>query len=166
MSKFQLDSSIKNFLDNLFKEIIRYDLVPKIQKAIRMFRREKNLLYIDKTSQGLNSVVKSQTNPKKLEYACSIKSDGSYFCGTQNLRPCGGLRGSICKHIILSFIAAIKEDENNSEEMIQWIKKTLSIRPKLEKSEATSIFIKYTHALEGKIEWRPVEIYPEDFLAF
>lgn len=161
-----IDDNISSFLGKLLKEIHKSNLPPKIQKAIRMFKKEKNLLYVDKTDEVLRSVIKSQTNPEKLEYSCSVYHDGRFFCGTQNLRPCGGLRGSICKHIILTLIASIKQNIISERELIDWIKKTIDNTPVLLKPEATAIFLKYKNALEGKIEWRPVEVYPEDFIAF
>lgn len=168
MKKEQLDSKIKLFLNNLYDAIYQSNLAPKIQKAIRMFRKEKNLLYIDKTEDFLKAVIKSQTHPEKLEYACSIKPDGTFFCGTQNLYTCGGLRGSICKHIILALIGTIKQGLAQRSELINWVQNSLIHRPtfKDHKAEAAAIFLKYKNALDGKIEWRPVEIYPEDFSAF
>ena len=171
MTKIQLDNRLVDFRSDLMNAIQHSNLAPKIHKAINMLRREKNLLYIEKTEGNLKAVVKSQTNPKKLEYACSIKADGTFFCGTQNLRPCGGLRGTICKHIILTLIATVKQEYMPNDELIDWVKKTIQNRPKLNKPEATSIFMHYKDAVNGnldalkQIEWRPVEILPEDFMA-
>jgi hypothetical protein len=50
--------------------------------------------------------------------------------------------------------------------MIKWVDKTKLNKPYFDKNEATGIFLKYQNALEGVIEWRPVEILPEDFFAF
>ena len=171
MTKIQLDERLGNFRRDLMNAIQHSNLAPKIHKAIDMLRREKNLLYIEKTEENLKAVVKSQTNPNKLDYACSIKSDGSFFCGTQNLYPCGGLRGTICKHIILTLIATVKQGYMANDELIEWVKKTINNRPKLNKPEASSIFMHYKDATNGsldsikQIEWRPVEILPEDFMA-
>lgn len=171
MTKIQLDERLSDFRRDLMNSIQHSNLAPKVYKAINMLRREKNLLYIEKAEGNLKAVVKSQTNPKKLEYACSIKADGSFFCGTQNLYPCGGLRGTICKHIILTLIATVKEGYMKNDELIDWVKKTINNRPKLNKSEATSIFLHYKDVINGnldavkQIEWRPVEILPEDLMA-
>lgn len=171
MTKIQLEERLREFRRDLMTAIQHSNLAPKINKAINMLRREKNLLYIEKTQGNLKAVVKSQTNPNKLDYACSLKADGSFFCGTQNLYPCGGLRGTICKHIILTLIATVKQGYMNNDEIIDWVKKTINNRPKLNKSEATSIFLHYKTALNAEsngvkeIEWRPVEMLPEDFMA-
>ncbi|MFX1410386.1 MAG: hypothetical protein ACFFA6_08535 [Promethearchaeota archaeon] len=164
--KLPIDDKILRFINTLNKNINDERIPPRINKAISMFRREKNLLYIDKDDDSLKAVIKSQTKPNQLEYAISLKSNGDFFCGTQNLFPCGGLRGKVCKHIILALVAVIKSGVGTQNEMIKWVDNTLSHRPKFIKSEATEIFIKYKYALEGKIEWRPIEVLPEDFMAF
>lgn len=166
MTKIEEDNKIWNFLDSLSTALLKSNIPPKISKAVRMYKKEKNLLYIDNAEQSLKAVVKSQTQPNKLEYACCLNDDGTYFCGTQNLYSCGGLRGSICKHIILSLIATVKEGLMTKSQLIDWVKKSVDIKPKFNKPEATKIFLKYKDALDGKIEWRPIEVYPEDFMAF
>ncbi|NHI94511.1 MAG: hypothetical protein EAX96_18615 [Candidatus Lokiarchaeota archaeon] len=168
MSIGQIDIDILNFVMNL-KNSIPDSALPithKIDKGISMFKRERNLLYIDKTDEGLKAAIKSQSHPENLEYAISLKLDGSFFYGTQNLHPCGGLKGRICKHMILALIATIKQGLSNQKDLIQWVKNSVNFKPKLEKIEATAIFLRNKNALEGKIEWRPVEIFPEDFMAF
>lgn len=161
-----VSEDILKFVDKLNSSIRDEKIPPRINKAIRMFRKESNLLYVDKTDNSLRAIVKSQTHPDKLEYAVSLNSDGNFFCGTQNLYSCGGLRGKICKHIILALIATIKSKQATINEIISWVNNTISFKPKLIKPEATAIFLKYQNAVEGKIEWRPVEILPEDFMAF
>lgn len=160
-----LDTNLLNFIKSL-EHSLNSMVYGKVDKAISMFKRERNLLYITRESDAISAVIKSQSHPYELEYAIKLNSDGSFFCGTQNLRPCGGLRGQICKHIILALIAVIKSKEATPNELIEWVKKSEQKRPEFIKQSATEIFLKYKMALEGKIEWRPVEIMPEDFMAF
>jgi len=163
--KHQIESDLKEFTHKIITTFHDSYIGPKVQKAISMFKKQRNLLYIDKTNNGFKAVIKSQSQPKKYEYACTLRRDGSYFCSSQNLYRCGGLRGGICKHIILSLIATFKQGNASSQELVDWVRKSLSYKAKLDKSEATAIFLKYKNALEGKIEWRPVEIFPEDLMA-
>ena len=86
-----IDDQIYKFVNRLSSSIRDETIPPRISKAIRMFKKESNLLYVDKGTESLTAVVKSQTHPDKLEYAISLNKDGSFFCGTQNLHPCGGL---------------------------------------------------------------------------
>lgn len=160
------DDRILKFVNQLNSSITDEKIPPRIDKAIKMYKKEVNLLYIDKNDEFLKAVVKSQSHPDKLEYAVKISSKGRFFCGTQNLRPCGGLRGKICKHIILALIAVIKSEQGTIDDMIKWVEKTKAYTPFFDKHEATGIFLRYQNALEGVIEWRPVEILPEDFFAF
>lgn len=159
------NDKIFNFVEKLRFSIKDEKIPPRIFKAIKMYKKESSLLYIDKTNESLKAVIKSQTNPDTLEYAVYLHSSGSFFCGTQNLHPCGGLRGKICKHIILALIAAIKSEQGTINELINWVDKTRNMRPNFIKSNATAIFLKYQNAIQGIIEWRPVEILPEDFIA-
>jgi hypothetical protein len=167
MAKKQMDEGVKNFLTFLLGAFQNTEIESKVEKAIKMFRKERNLLFIDKTDETLKAVIKSQTHPEELEYACTIGQDGTYFCCTQNLHRCGGLRGGICKHILLSLIASIKQGSGMDKELLEWVRNSMR-QPAavLDKKEATVIFLKYKNALDGKIEWRPVEVYPEDFMAF
>jgi hypothetical protein len=166
-----LDGSIDKFVNALGKAM-GADITGRIANAIKMFRKERNLLYVFRDSDGISAVIKSQTHPEELEYAVTINKDGSFFCGTQNLHPCGGLRGAICKHIILALLAIIKSQAATSKELIEWVKKTKDQKPVFLKPQANKIFANYRLALKGelvtneKIEWRPVEMVPEDFMAF
>jgi len=160
------DNKILKFVNQLKSSIADEKIPPRIEKAIRMYKKETNLLYIDKNNDSFKAVIKSQSHPDKLEYAVKLSSKGRFFCGTQNLRPCGGLRGKICKHIILALVAVIKSDQGTSDEMIKWVERTNLYVPHFNKDEATAIFLKYSNALTGMIEWRPVEVLPEDFFAF
>lgn len=78
---FPIDDRILLFIDKLKKSINDEKIPPRIDKAIRMFRREKNLLYIDKDNNSLKAVIRSQTKPDQLEYAISLKRNGEFFVG-------------------------------------------------------------------------------------
>src|SRR5439155_26989897 len=75
----------------------------KIDKATKMLKAELFQLFNDVTDAYMSGVVKSQTDPD-LVYACRIESSGQYACCTQNLNFCGGLGGSVCKHLLVLMI--------------------------------------------------------------
>jgi hypothetical protein len=162
-----LDHSILTFIEELTRANVNPALVPKITKAVTMFKKERNLLYIDGDpgTGTMRAVIKSQTHPDELEYAVFLDHAGKFFCTTQNLRPCGGLRGQICKHIVLGLVAMVKSGIMDGCELSGWVGQTVANRPALDKDEATQIFLKYKNALSGQVDWRPVEILPEDFMA-
>lgn len=161
------DDSILTLVKEITQSNADPALVTKITKAITMFKKERNLLYIDgdPVAGTMKAVIKSQTHPDELEYAVFLNKAGRFFCTTQNLRPCGGLRGQICKHIVLGMIAIAKSGTMDSRDLSGWVRQTINNRPALDKDEATQIFLKYKDALDGKLDWRPVEILPEDLMA-
>ena len=50
--KKPLEGNLKIFVDDIVDNLSNYYVGPKVQKAITMFRKERNLLYIDKTEDG------------------------------------------------------------------------------------------------------------------
>ena len=135
---------------------------PKIQKATSMLKAAGFQLFNDLTDESLAGVVKSQTDPD-LVYACRIDHEGQYACCTQNLNICGGLRGSICKHLLVLIIGLVKAGELDPTTIDGWIAKTHSGKPELDKEAMGAIFIKYKGAEAGEVDWRPTETLPEDY---
>ena len=111
---------------------------------------------------ALNGVVKSQTDPD-LVYACRIESRRAYACCTQNLNICGGLRGSICKHLLVLIIGLVKAGELDPSTIDEWVAKTHDAKPELNKETMGEIFIRYKGAEAGEVDWRPTETVPEDY---
>jgi uncharacterized protein YjbI with pentapeptide repeats len=136
----------------------------KIDKATKMLKAEKFQLFNDITDAHLNGVVKSQTDPD-LVYACRIESGGKYACCTQNLNICGGLRGSICKHLLVLIIGLVKAGQLDPSTIDGWIAKTHDAKPELDKEIMGEIFIRYKGAEAGEVDWRPTETVPEDYYA-
>ena len=68
----------------------------------------------------LVGVVKSQSDPD-LVYSCRLNKDGDYACCTQNLNVCGGLRGALCKHLLVLIIGLTKGGELDPTLVKQWI---------------------------------------------
>ncbi len=161
-----IDIDSKDEIAKFAKSLGKFSDGSRISKALSMLRRDKNMLFIERVDQGLRAVVLSQTDPARLNYATALNDDGSFFCGTQNLRPCGGLRGKVCKHILLTGLAAIKSTSATTEEVIKWLQESVKKTPFLDKTEATRVLAKFKDAQDGKLEWRAVELVPEDFMAF
>ena len=136
----------------------------KIDKATKMLKAERFKLFNDITDTHLAGVIKSQTDPE-LVYACRIESDGQYACCTQNLNICGGLRGSICKHLLVLIIGLVKAGELDPGAIDAWVAKTHDTKPELNKETMGEIFIKYKGAEAGEVDWRPTETLPEDYYA-
>src|SRR4051812_27886429 len=72
----------------------------RMTKVTSMLGAERFQLFSSVTDDHVLGVVKSQTDAD-LVYACRLTSAGDFFCCTQNLNHCGGLRGALCKHLLL-----------------------------------------------------------------
>jgi uncharacterized protein YjbI with pentapeptide repeats len=136
----------------------------KVDKATKMLKKEGFKLFNDVTAASLSGVVKSQTDPD-LVYACRITSDGDYACCTQNLNICGGLRGSVCKHLLVLIFGLVQAGELDPATIDGWVAKSQAKAAELNKDAMGEIFLKYKGAEAGEIDWRPTETLPEDFYA-
>lgn len=136
----------------------------KIDKATKMLKASGFQLFNDITAEHLAGVVKSQSDPD-LVYACRIDHEGKYACCTQNLNVCGGLRGSICKHLLVLIIGLVKAGELDPATIDGWVAKSNDTKPELDKESMGEIFIRYKGAEAGEVDWRPTETVPEDYYA-
>lgn len=137
----------------------RYD------NAMSMLKQESFQLFSNVDNESVTGVVLSQSNDSLL-YSCRLTSSGQYSCCTQNLKPCGGLRGAVCKHILVLVIGLAHAGELNLNDADTWIRASLMQRPALDKDLATQTFLKYKSVEAGEVDWRPTETTPEDFYAF
>lgn len=137
----------------------------RLKKALSMLKAESFQLFSEQDTSGVIGVVKSQTDPD-LIYACKLGSEGTFCCCTQNLNPCGGLRGALCKHILVLVIGLTKAGQLDSTEAAKHVMASKSEVPKLDKGRMTGVFLKYKGAETGEVDWRPTETIPEDYYAF
>lgn len=155
----QLD--FQSFLERLQSNVDqgRYD------NALSMLKQDSFKLFSNVDKDSVTGVVLSQTSDSLL-YSCRLTSSGQYSCCTQNLRPCGGLRGAVCKHILVLVVGLSHAGELDLNDADTWIRATQMQRPELDKDNATQTFLKYKSVEAGEIDWRPTETTPEDFYAF
>ncbi|MAQ15800.1 MAG: hypothetical protein CMN30_13520 [Sandaracinus sp.] len=137
----------------------------KLKKALKMLKADRFELFDDVKETEVLGVVKSQNDPS-LRYACRLTAGGVYSCCTQNLNVCGGLRGSMCKHLLVLVIGLVKAGQLDPVKADQWIEKTIAIKPELDKDVMSEVFLRYQGAEAGEVDWRPTETVPEDFYAF
>jgi hypothetical protein len=136
----------------------------RLQKAAAMLKAERFQLFADVTASAVTGVVKSQTS-KDLAYSCRLSSDGQFGCGTQNLKPCGGLQGSLCKHLLVLIVGLAKAGKLDPATAANWVEASKAHKPALDKDALSETFLKYKGAEAGEIDWRPTETIPEDFYA-
>jgi hypothetical protein len=129
-----------------------------------MLKAERFQLFADLKEDAIAGVVKSQTS-NDLVYSCRLAADGSFGCCTQNLRHCGGLRGALCKHLLVLIIGLAKAGELDAATVNHWIELSRSRKPTLDEDAMSATFLRYKGAEAGEVDWRPTETIPEDFYA-
>lgn len=129
-----------------------------------MLRKERFHLFTEVADDHVVGVVRSQSTPDRV-YACRLTANGQYTCGTQNLRPCGGLRGKVCKHLLVLTLGLAKSAALDPGTALQWLQLARRRSPGFDKDVMTATFLKYKGVVAGEIDWRPTETVPEDFYA-
>ena len=137
----------------------------KLSKSTKMLKKDSFELFSEVSDEAVYGVVKSQTDPD-LVYSCFLGSDGGFACCTQNLNACGGLRGSLCKHILVLVVGLAKGGELDPTRIDEWVNSSKMNSPQLDKDRMSEVLLKYKGAEAGEIDWRPTETVPEDFFAF
>ncbi len=137
----------------------------KLDNAIKMLKKERFQLFSDHGDKNLSGVVRSQTDAS-LVYGCTMDDKGNYSCATQNLFACGGLKGSLCKHLLVLIIGLVNADVINPSNVANWCAASTACKPKKNDEVTADLFLKYKGAESGEIDWRPTETMPEDYYAF
>jgi hypothetical protein len=136
----------------------------RLDKAKKMLRADRFQLFSEVTDTHVDGVVKSQTDAD-LFYACRLSADGGFSCCTQNLNVCGGLRGALCKHLLVLIIGLAQAEKLDVEKAKTWAKASRKQKPVLDKDAMSACFIRYKGAQAGEVDWRPTETIPEDYYA-
>ncbi|MGN6105517.1 MAG: hypothetical protein ACTHU0_10465 [Kofleriaceae bacterium] len=136
----------------------------RMGKVTKMLRAERFQLFSEVTPEHVTGVVKSQTDAS-LVYACRLAANGGFFCCTQNLNHCGGLRGALCKHLLVLLIGLARSGELAPELAHAWAAASRRHKPALDQDAAAATFVRYKSAEAGELDWRPTETIPEDFYA-
>ncbi len=63
-------------------------------------RNVKKVPYVELYGGRVQGVVSSGSDIKRVYVAFLATGSGDFYCSTNNNRPCGGLRGGPCKHIM------------------------------------------------------------------
>jgi hypothetical protein len=137
----------------------------RMEKALKMLKAESFQLFAEVSSGALVGVVKSQTSAD-LFYSCFLKEGGAFSCCSQHLAPCGGLRGSLCKHLLVLLIGMTKAGELDPGTSCEWVLASRARNPSMDKELMTSTLLRYKGAEAGEVDWRPTETMPEDYYAF
>jgi len=136
----------------------------RLSKAAAMLQTEYFNLFADVNDTGLVGIVRSQT-ARDLVYSCRLGSDGTFACCTQNLKPCGGLLGAPCKHLLVLILGLTKTGQLDPATVNLWLDASRKQKPKIDKDLMSATFLRYKGAEAGEVDWRPTETIPEDYYA-
>jgi uncharacterized protein YjbI with pentapeptide repeats len=136
----------------------------RVRKALAMLKAERFQLFFEVAEDALVGVVKSQSNAE-LVYSCRLTAEGNFGCCTQNLRPCGGLAGKPCKHLLVLVVGLAKAGKLDPATADGWLAAGAERKPEVDKEAMSATFLRYKGAEAGEVDWRPTETIPEDFYA-
>lgn len=154
------DAVLKPFITELGR---RVDMA-RLDKCLEMLRADRFQLFVDVDGDRVVGVVKSQGDAS-LIYACRLTSAGQFACCTQNLNACGGLRGAVCKHVLVLLVGLVQSGGLTSEQALAWVQASRANKPAHDKDAAAAVFVRYKGAEAGEVDWRPTETLPEDYYA-
>ena len=104
----------------------------RVDKALKMLMKERFKLFSRINTEQVIGIVRSQSD-EELVYSCLLTSAGQYACCTQNLKPCGGLRGALCKHLLVLTIGLTKSKVLNPNQAATWVLSSKFHQPKIDK---------------------------------
>jgi len=148
------------FLANLGQKVE----AARMQKAGSMLKAERFQLFAEVKDDSVVGIVKSQSS-RDLVYSCRLTSSGDFGCCTQNLMACGGLRGALCKHLLVLIVGLTKAGQLDPATVNAWADASRAKKPAMDKDIQSESFLKYKGAEAGEVDWRPTETIPEDFYA-
>jgi hypothetical protein len=151
-------------LPGFIKKLTANTDASRMQKVTKMLRADRFQLFNEVTAEHVTGVVKSQTD-SDLVYACRLGANGDFFCCTQNLAHCGGLRGALCKHLLVLIVGLTQSGQLDPALAHAWTLGSRKKKPVLDSTAATSTFVRYKGAQAGEVDWRPTETIPEDYYA-
>lgn len=67
--------------------------------ALSRPRKVDKVPFVELYAGRLQGVVSSGSDVDRVYVSCFESGSGNFYCSTNNNRPCGGLRGSPCKHL-------------------------------------------------------------------
>lgn len=70
-------------------------------------RSVKKVPFVELMSGRVQGVVSSGSDVQRVYVSFFESGSGNFYCSTNNNRPCGGLGGRPCKHIVLMIDEAI-----------------------------------------------------------
>jgi hypothetical protein len=134
----------------------------RLARAVEMLKAERFRLYTQVEPDSILGVVKSQTSPD-LAYSCRLTADGRFGCCTPNLAACLGLRGALCKHLLVLVVGLTRGGELPAASAEAWVRASRDRKPVIDPDVMAETLLRYKGAEAGEVDWRPTETIPEDY---
>jgi len=90
-------------------------------------RKLAKVPFVELFAGRLQGVVSSGSDAKRVYVAFFEAGSGDFYCSTNNNRPCGGLRGSSCKHLGALLENAVAQ--YGGERVARYLKVTIDGEP-------------------------------------
>lgn len=160
-SKIQSDESmdLTTFMSRLRATVHKRDL----DKALQMLRKSTFHLYSMVDVDQVVSIVKSPSDPTRF-YACRL-GERVHSCGTQRLNPCSVCGRGPCKHMLVMIVGLARTGQVNLSKLDGWVQTSMPRYAEFDKDQLADLFLRYSNAQAGEIDWRPTETIPEDYYA-
>ena len=81
----------------------------QLEELVAPKRDVKQIPFVELYDRRLQGVVSSGSDIKRVYVSYFEAKTLEYYCSTNNNRPCGGLRGSPCKHLESLLKEAVKQ---------------------------------------------------------
>lgn len=136
----------------------------KVERGIQMLRKQSFQLHSEVTAQSLRGLVKSQSQ-RDTVYGCWIHEDGRFGCFDQNLEPCMGQVGDICKHLVVLLLGLSAARQIEPRTAFVWARSASTKNPAAESGPSAEMILWHKGGQAGAMDWRPTETVPEDYYA-
>ena len=149
---------LAGFLDQLEEHVS----VGKLDKALDLLQATPLELFYDLSKSAVSGVVRAPDDPD-LAFCCHLSDDGAYGCCSSNLATCNGLRGSLCKHLLVLLVGLVQKGVLPAERAAQWVAASTENKPETDKELCSQSLERLESATRGGPAWKPVATNPEDF---
>jgi uncharacterized protein YjbI with pentapeptide repeats len=135
----------------------------RLSKAVSMLKAEKFQLFAEVDADQAVGIVRSQSCFGI--YSCRLTRQGQFACVTDGLNTCGGLKGAVCKHLLVLILGLTKAGQFDPGTAHQWLQMSKQQRQTTDKNSLAETLLKYKGVQAGEVDWRPTETVPEDYYA-
>jgi uncharacterized protein YjbI with pentapeptide repeats len=149
---------LAGFLDQLEEHVS----VGKLDKALDLLQATPLELFFDLSQSSVSGVVRAPDDPD-LAFCCHLSDDGAYGCCSSNLATCNGLRGSLCKHLLVLLVGLVQKGVLPADRAAQLVAASTENKPETDKELCSQSLERLESADRGGPVWKPVATNPEDF---